>query len=149
MANPILSFKKCSKRGFTITELLIGLVIMAAVMTPLIFMMTSSKKGLMSEEKYFQALFLAQKVTEIFHSELSRDPKFPLKAPVFEPPFDDFTCSVESKPVNNDDMFQQATVAIHWKEMNRDRTFQLPFQYSKRFSLEIGYRLEYPWEDED
>lgn len=137
------------KRGFTVTELLMGLVILLIVMTPLLFMMTTSRRGLMSEERYFQALFLAQKVAETFHAQLARDPKHPLEAPEFEHPFEAFKCHVKTEPVDGDELFQQVTVAIHWEEMGQENSIQLPFRHTKRFSLEIGYKLEYPWEDDD
>lgn len=137
-----------NNKGFSITELLIGLVILIIIMGPLGFMMGSSKKGLLSEEKYFQALFLAQKVAELYHAQLSRDPKYRLTPIVFDAPFDSFKSQINTEKVGDDHMLMETTITISWEEGGKAQHLELPFRHTRKFSMEIGHKLEFPWEDD-
>jgi prepilin-type N-terminal cleavage/methylation domain-containing protein len=134
------------KKGFSLTELLIAVVIIALAGGPLVYMFISSNKGTRAEVKYFAAMLGTQKVVETYLKAVYKNPKAVLEDGSFTENDVKYDYTVKYEPVKNEKQLYKVTITTTWGGFSKAK-YKLSFLISKKYFLRIDQEEHTAWDE--
>lgn len=135
--NPVLIYNVRMKRGFTLVEIMVTLVIVALSVGSFLPLFTTSRRNLLVERRYLKAMFLAQEVMEKLKYHQALDPKFNYATLYTDPDLLDYTCRIYEQQIEKER--SKITVTVSFQEGGRDHSLGLDAMFSSRETLKTFY----------
>ncbi|MCK9223616.1 MAG: prepilin-type N-terminal cleavage/methylation domain-containing protein [Candidatus Muirbacterium halophilum] len=136
-------------KGFTLTELMITLVILVVAGGTVLSMFIFSSKGTNAEADYFKAIFLTQSLAEEYLEAVYQNPKdiLPEKGR-FSEPDDNYYYEVEYSPVKGEQLLYNVKITTKWDKGLKTFKYPLNLMISKKYFLDVEEKIHTAFDKE-
>lgn len=138
-----------NKKGFTLTEIMITLIILVVAGGTVLQMFVFSSKGTNLEAEYFTAIFLTQGLVEEYLAEVTDNPKEILpEEGTFPEPYSRYSYNVKYEPVKDELLLYKVTVNTEWSKGLKSYEYPLSFYISKKYFLRVEEKIHTAFDKE-